>query len=167
MQCEPLARCRWIDFGIFLGNGMPIRDGDHFLFPKKCRGFFANRGLSGIDGNIATIAGLAQEMPMLGIIGDQTALYDLNSLPLLKKARHPVLLLISNNFGSGILHDLPIVQSPDFEKYWGAAHDMRFEKAAQMFDLPYAPFSDTLPKETTLIELNTCRKANYEYQKSF
>src|SRR5207237_798010 len=65
------------EFGVFLGNGMPIRDGDHFLFPKRVRDFFGNRGLSGIDGNIATIAGLAEQMPMFGFIGDQAALHDL------------------------------------------------------------------------------------------
>lgn len=155
-------------FGVFLGNGMPIRDADHFLFPSNSCKFFANRGLSGIDGNIATIAGLAESMPILGIIGDQTALYDLNSLPLIKKSRYPVKLLISNNFGSGIFHHLPVAQSPNFETLWAAAHDLRFEKAAQMFDIPYLSFEDLFKTEgSAIIELNTCRKANHQYQKSW
>lgn len=156
------------DFGVFLGNGMPIRDGDHFLFPKECRGFFGNRGLSGIDGNIATIGGLAEEMPILGIIGDQTALHDLNSLPLLKKTKYPVVLLISNNFGSGMFHHLPIVQAPHFETYWAAAHDLQFEHAAKMFGIPYSPFNDLEnifeTGHSAIVELFTDRKANYEYQ---
>lgn len=159
------------DYGVFLGNGMPIRDGDHFLFPEECEGFFANRGLSGIDGNIATIAGLAEEMPILGIIGDQAALHDLNSLPLLKKAKHPVILLISNNFGGGIFHHLPIAASPHFEKLWAAAHDLTFAKVASFYDIPYSLF-DGFEKvlETgvsAVVELMTDRKQNHQYQKNF
>lgn len=159
------------EYGVFLGNGMPIRDGDHFLFPEECGGFFANRGLSGIDGNIATIAGLAEEMPILGIIGDQTALHDINSLPLLKKTKFPVILLISNNFGGGIFHHLPIAASPHFEELWAAAHDLTFEKAGALFNIPYFPF-DSLEKafetgQPAIIELFTDRKQNHQYQKSY
>lgn len=158
------------DYGLFLGNGMPIRDADHFLFPAQCQGFFGNRGLSGIDGNIGTIAGLAEEMPILGIIGDQTALHDLNSLALLKKTKHPVVLLISNNFGGGIFHHLPVSKSPYFEELWAAAHTLQFESAAKLFDLPYFAF-DAMEeilkqRKTTLVELITSRSENYHYQKN-
>lgn len=156
------------DFGVYLGSGMPIRDADHFFFPKECRGFFANRGLSGIDGNIATIAGLAETMPILGIIGDQAALYDLNSLPLLKKTKYSVLLVISNNFGGGIFHHLPIANSPHFEQFWAFGHDLHFQKAAEMFAIPFFSFEklkDYLNK-TAIFELITDRKENYLYQKS-
>lgn len=153
-------------FGVFLGNGMPIRDGDHFLFPKGPRAFFGNRGLSGIDGNIATLAGLAEEMPMLGFIGDQAALYDLNSLPLLKKTKHPAILIISNNFGGGMFHHLPIASSPHFETYWACAHDLQFAKAAEMFGLPYGRFDALEFERSCIVELNTDRNDNYRYQKS-
>ncbi len=154
------------DFGVFLGNGMPIRDGDHFLFPKKAKRFFGNRGLSGIDGNIATLAGLAEEMPMLGFLGDQAALYDLNSLALLRKTKHPAILLISNNFGGGIFHHLPIAASPHFEELWAAAHDLRFQKAAEMYGLPYSSFDNIDWTKSCVVELTTDRKQNYLYQKS-
>lgn len=155
------------DMGVFLGNGMPIRDADHFFFPRKCGDFFSNRGLSGIDGNIATIAGLAQVMPILAFIGDQAALYDLNSLPLLKKTRHRVVLIISNNFGGGIFHHLPVSKEPQFENYWALAHSHRFEKVASMFDIPYASF-DNIEKvlnQTAIVELITDRRENHLYQK--
>ena len=62
---------------LYLGASMPIRDADHFFFPKKGRGFFSNRGLSGIDGNIATACGLARgiDSPLVAFIGDQAALH--------------------------------------------------------------------------------------------
>jgi 2-succinyl-5-enolpyruvyl-6-hydroxy-3-cyclohexene-1-carboxylate synthase len=158
------------DFAVFLGNGMPIRDADHFLFPKECRAFFGNRGLSGIDGNIATIAGLAEEMPILGIIGDQTALHDLNSLPLLKKTKYPAILLLSNNYGGGIFHHLPISQSPHFEQFWAASHTMQFSMAAAQFDIPYFLFealeSVLTGNQSALVELITDRTANHDYQKT-
>ncbi len=154
------------DFGVFLGNGMPIRDADHFFFPRKCRGFFANRGLSGIDGNIATIAGLAETMPILGFIGDQAALYDLNSLALLKKAKYRAILIISNNFGGGIFHHLEMAASPHFEQFWAMKHDFQFEQAARMFDLPYKLFDELTFEETAVVELITNREQNALYQKS-
>lgn len=158
------------DFAVFLGNGMPIRDADRFLFPEECAGFFANRGVSGIDGNIACIAGIAEHVPVLGIIGDQAALYDINSLPLLKRTKHPVVLLISNNFGGGIFHHLPIASSPYFEQFWAAGHNMTFEKATELVELPYFPFEEIhkvfKAKLTAVVELITDRAANYEYQKS-
>ncbi|HLI93963.1 MAG TPA: 2-succinyl-5-enolpyruvyl-6-hydroxy-3-cyclohexene-1-carboxylic-acid synthase [Puia sp.] len=168
-----LARAIPSDFSIFLGNGMPIRDADHFLYPKKLKGFFCNRGLSGIDGNIATAAGIAEglQAPVAAFIGDQATLHDLNSLPLLKK--YPVFLIASNNFGSGIFHHLPIAKSPHFETYWAASHNWHFEMAAKMFDIPYMRL-DSDPEEalgavfqtrsSSLTEMITDRTENYLFQ---
>ncbi len=165
-------------FACFFGSGMPIRDADHFLFPTQCRGFYGNRGLSGIDGNIATLAGLSDGLqgPVLGVIGDQACLHDLNSLPLLKKTRHPVYLIVSNNFGGGIFCHLPVAESPHFEKLFAATHAWNFKEAAQMFQLPYfsthsAP-QDLLAAtfasgQSALIEIFTCRTENHRFQKEF
>lgn len=152
---------------VFLGNGMPIRDADHFLFPERARGFFSNRGLSGIDGNIATAAGLAQSTPLLALIGDQACLHDLNSLPLLNSTPHPLILIASNNFGSGIFHHLPIATSPHFERYFAAPHNWTFEKAAEMFGIPYHATDSlaSIPSQTCLIELFTDRAQNHQFQK--
>lgn len=141
------------DFGAFFGSGMPIRNADNYFFPKKCRGFFANRGVSGIDGNIATLAGLAEHMSMIGFIGDQACLYDLNSLPLLKKTKHPAILIVSNNYGGRIFTRLPAAQMPHFETLFLNPHDYQFERAAQMFNIRYA--TEFTFEQSCLIELNT------------
>ena len=122
---------------IFFGNSLPIREADRLFFPKKAPLLFANRGVSGIDGNIATMAGIAEGLntSITGYIGDQTALHDLNSLPLIKK--HQLLIVISNNFGGKIFEHLPIKNSPYLEKFFTAPHDWSFKKAAEMFAIPY------------------------------
>lgn len=155
------------DRPLFLGNGLPVRDADHFFFPKTAHRFFCNRGLSGIDGNIATVAGLSDGLgtPLVAVIGDQAALHDLNSLSLLKN--RPILLIISNNFGGGIFEHLPVAESPIFETHFAAAHHWHFEMAAKMFDLPYIRCSEPLSTWPTsgIVELITDRKKNAQFQR--
>lgn len=155
-------------YPIFFGNSMPIRLADSFYFPRKAPQIFANRGLSGIDGNIATIAGIAEglQSPIVAFIGDQTALHDLNSLPLLKK--HKILLIISNNYGGAIFDHLPVSESPHLDRLFTATHSWNFEKAAQIFDIQYVKKEkniDNLP-DYGIVELITDRKENYLFQKS-
>ncbi len=152
--------------GLFLANSMPIRDADRFLFPEQpCGPIFASRGLSGIDGNIATCAGIAQEMPLIALIGDQTALHDLNSLAQLKKTRHRVSLIVINNAGGGIFSFVAIPEIAD--TFFANPHPFNFEKAAALFDIPYSTVqrSDELihcleEERTQLIEIKTDRAEN-------
>jgi 2-succinyl-5-enolpyruvyl-6-hydroxy-3-cyclohexene-1-carboxylate synthase len=132
---------------------MPIRDGDQFFFPRFHRApIYGKRGTSGIDGNIATIVGLAEgsQRPILAVIGDLTALHDLNSLALLQKCKVPIILLVVNNQGGGIFSFLPISQKKEiFEEYVAGVHPWHFEEAAKMFHLPF--FSMTDPAQLTRI----------------
>lgn len=159
---------------LYLGSGMPIRDADYFFFPPSMKGrLFSNRGLSGIDGNIATAAGLAEglQSPLVAWIGDQAALHDLNSLPMLGYSRYPILLIVSNNFGGGIFSHLPEIPStPHFETLFANAHSWNFAKTAEQFHLPYYKATSVeelicLYKANThtsgLIELITSRELNY------
>ncbi|MBM3289307.1 MAG: hypothetical protein FJY92_04075 [Candidatus Hydrogenedentes bacterium] len=121
---------------------MPVRDFDTYggLLHKRTL-VTANRGASGIDGNIATAAGFARARGhhVTAVIGDLAALHDLNSLALLKQEGVRVTLVILNNDGGGIFHYLPIAEHADvFEKYFATPHGMRFDDAARMFGLPYA-----------------------------
>jgi 2-succinyl-5-enolpyruvyl-6-hydroxy-3-cyclohexene-1-carboxylate synthase len=135
------------DHAVFLGNSMPIRDAENYLFPKECAGFYCNRGVSGIDGNIATAAGLAEglQKPVIALIGDQACLHDLNSLALLKESRFPVHVIVENNFGGQIFTRHGVAASPHFKKFWVAEHTWNFEGAARMFDLDYR-CDEELPK---------------------
>lgn len=163
-------------YSLFLASSMPIRDADAFFFPRFYRGpIFGNRGVSGIDGNIATAIGIAQgsQRPTLAVLGDLTALHDINSLAQLQKAKHPVIFLIINNGGGGIFSFLPIAEKKEFmEEYVAAAHNFQFENGAKMFNLPFHPLTDfsTLSRafkeeKSCILELKTNRDENYALHK--
>jgi 2-succinyl-5-enolpyruvyl-6-hydroxy-3-cyclohexene-1-carboxylate synthase len=78
--------------GLFLGNSMPIRDMDMYsAFPTSFTSISANRGASGIDGNLASATGFANglEKPVTVLLGDLTSLHDLNSFALLTDSPKP------------------------------------------------------------------------------
>ena len=115
---------------------MPIRDFDSCVaaVSNDVVNVFANRGASGIDGNIATVAGLALgcASPLLAVMGDLAALHDLNSLPLLQGL--PVTLVIINNGGGGIFRFLPIDVE---ERLMETPHAWEFRGAAKQFGMEY------------------------------
>ena len=153
----------------FLGNSMPIRDFDSCVaaVSKDVVNIFANRGASGIDGNIATVAGLALgcASPLLAVMGDLAALHDLNSLPLLHG--WPVALVIINNGGGGIFRFLPIDVE---ERLLETPHAWEFRGAAQQFGMEYhqvASLSELRRllaerhAETRILECRTDRAENH------
>lgn len=162
-----------LDATLFLGNSMPVRDAAYFGSP--CGPVFCNRGLSGIDGQIATLSGIAAttEKPVAAVLGDQSCLHDLNSLLLLRTIKTPVLLIISNNFGGGIFSYLPVAEEKDhFETLFAASHDIRFEGIANMLSIPYSSSSkvdrleDFFPSSgPRILEIFTSRKENTSFQK--
>lgn len=127
---------------LFAGNSMPIRDLDMFAAPRHDAVFVAaNRGASGIDGCIATAAGLAHgfDKTVTAVLGDLAALHDLNSLVLLNDTPEPVVLVVINNNGGGIFHFLPIADHDAvFEPYFAAPHGLGFQHAASMTGLAYS-----------------------------
>ncbi len=172
-----LAKYLTPDLAVFLASSMPIRDANLFLTPDHPIGpIIGNRGLSGIDGNIATVVGLTHGLrqPVVALLGDLACLHDLNSLALLKDAAHPVCLIVINNGGGGIFSFLPISQKKDvFERFWAAAHSHSFAQAASLFHIPHHEPSKTEDlKEllqqfsrnptTLFIEIRTERQANIQ-----
>lgn len=163
------------EWALFLANSMPIRDANQFFSPQTRSGpIFGNRGVSGIDGNIATAAGIAQGCgkPMFALIGDLALLHDLNSLNYLNKTDQPVVICVVNNSGGGIFSFLPIAKRKEcFEDCVATAHGISFQTAAQLFSVPYfhpqipADFSELLSAlqnkpRSCLIEITTDRAEN-------
>lgn len=128
------------EMALFVGNSMPVRDLDALLrncpSPLVC----ANRGVSGIDGNLATAAGMKWNLPggVAVLIGDTATLHDLNSLSLLSKADGPVVVMVVNNQGGGIFSFLPIARHGDvLDPCFTNPHPWHFDHAAAMFGLEY------------------------------
>lgn len=122
-------------------SSLPIRDLDMYAprdgAPVVC---MANRGASGIDGTVATTAGVAAGAgsPVTLMTGDLALLHDLNSLAMVARSPVPVTIVVINNDGGGIFSFLPIAENADvFDKYFVTPHGMTFEHAAEQFGLNY------------------------------
>ncbi len=127
--------------GFFIGNSIPVRAVDMVGTGKGADIQTAlNRGASGIDGLIASACGYSSGLrrPVTLLIGDLSALHDLNSFKLLANSSEPVLLVLLNNHGGGIFSFLPVVRQPDiFEPFFGTPHSYDFQSVAEMFGLNY------------------------------
>ncbi|MQY50347.1 2-succinyl-5-enolpyruvyl-6-hydroxy-3-cyclohexene-1-carboxylic-acid synthase [Rhodocyclus gracilis] len=123
-------------FQVFCGASMAVRDLDSFSGGgEKTLQFFANRGVSGIDGNISTAAGLAVERPTLALIGDLTAIHDLGGLAQAKGK--PLIVVVINNGGGGIFEYLPAHALPEFERGWLTPEPVNFAHAAATWGIAF------------------------------
>ncbi|MCX0423346.1 2-succinyl-5-enolpyruvyl-6-hydroxy-3-cyclohexene-1-carboxylic-acid synthase [Aeromonas veronii] len=149
-----------IEGQLFVGNSMPARLMD--MLGETGKGpsrVMTNRGASGIDGLIATAYGFAQssDQPTTLLLGDLSALHDLNSLALLSKASRPLVVILLNNDGGSIFRMLPVPTEGELlESYYRLPHGLSFEHAAAMFGLAYrAP--------TTLLEFEQDYRAALQH----
>lgn len=132
---------------LLLGNSLPPRLWQMLAPPRpeapQPGPLFSNRGASGIDGLIATAAGIARGQPVgeatTLLLGDTSALHDLNSLALLRHAAHPVIVVLLNNDGGGIFSLLTGAASlPQQDACFRLGHGLDFAHAAAQFGLAYA-----------------------------
>ncbi len=127
---------------LFVGNSLPIRHLDQFGKPNgKQIDVYANRGASGIDGNISTALGTGAarpDRPLVAIVGDITFYHDMNGLLAVHRCGIPITIVLLNNNGGGIFHRLPISQfDPPFTDYFVTSHGLDFSHAAKMYGLKY------------------------------
>lgn len=123
---------------LFVGNSLIVRLVDSFAQLPAGYPVFSNRGASGIDGLLSTAAGVqrATARPTLAIVGDLSALYDINSLALLRQVSAPFVLLIVNNNGGQIFSLLP-TPATERERFYTMPQNVNFSHAAAMFGLEY------------------------------
>ncbi len=90
---------------LFAGSSSPIRDLDLAPITPLAPLVYANRGLSGIDGNVSTAAGiaLALERPTHALLGDLTALHDATGLVMGQLEPRPDLRFVIANDDGGSL----------------------------------------------------------------
>jgi 2-succinyl-5-enolpyruvyl-6-hydroxy-3-cyclohexene-1-carboxylate synthase len=123
---------------VVLGNSSIIRYAQLFPAPENLN-YYANRGVSGIDGCISTGVGIAHASgkSTLVITGDLGFLYDSNAI---WNRELPVNLkiLVINNGGGGIFHILKgPSEHPGFKKFIEAHHPVNIHKLADAFGLAY------------------------------
>ena len=156
---------------IFAGNSLPVRHLDQFGKPgDRPILAFANRGASGIDGNISSALGIGaacRDRPLVAIVGDITFYHDMNGLLAIRRCGVPVTIVVLNNAGGGIFHRLPIRRfEPAFSDYFITAHGLDFSQAARLYGLAYRRADDRLAfrsafaeavggRGSTLIEVRT------------
>lgn len=142
-----------IGSNIFLGNSLPIREWDQVAsFKDRNYRYYCNRGANGIDGLVSTAMGLTEVgRPTFAIIGDLSALYDLNALHAIKYVEELFYMIVINNRGGKIF--TPMFNDERFEN----SHSHSFENIAKMFKINYLSLTKTsewkLPSVSTLIEL--------------
>lgn len=124
---------------LFLGNSLIVRLIDALTRLPAGYPVFSNRGASGIDGLVSTAAGVqrATAKPTLAVVGDLSALYDLNALALLRQCSAPTVLIVVNNNGGQIFSLLPTPEE-DRQRFYCMPQDVEFSHAAAMFRLAYA-----------------------------
>lgn len=146
---------------LYISNSMPIRNADAYFFPSYFLSCFGSRGVSGIDGNIATILGLAKatKKKTLAVLGDLATLHDLNSLALMHQVTTPVILFVINNQGGSIFSFLPVSEDKThFNQYFATKHSYDFKAACQMFNIDYHRITSKSDLQTTLSTLSSLSK---------
>lgn len=166
---------------LFLGNSLTIRNFDSYFFVDSGRSkqlnIFANRGASGIDGNLATAIGIAEanNLSTTIVFGDLSAFHDLNSLCLVANSKVKIIVVIMNNNGGGIFHRLPVRESKHFEKYFATPLALNFENIARTFGVKYSQVTLSKQFETQyleavrnpmscVIEVRSDRESNQEFR---
>ncbi len=126
------------DRELFVGNSLMVRLVD-MLSSISANQVYSNRGASGIDGLVATAAGVmkANQNPLMMLIGDTSLLYDLNSLALLTHNTTPMVIVVTNNDGGAIFDLLPVPEQQK-QSLYQMPHGFNFEHAAAQFQLGYA-----------------------------
>lgn len=123
---------------VHLGNSTPVRYA--LLFePSNKNTYYANRGISGIDGIISTASGFAFADDRINtvITGDISFFYDSNAL-WNKQLPANLRIIVMNNQGGNIFR---IISGPDttgiMEPYFETTQELNIKKMAAVFDLHY------------------------------
>jgi 2-succinyl-5-enolpyruvyl-6-hydroxy-3-cyclohexene-1-carboxylate synthase len=142
-----LAATVWSSLGaddvLFAGSSSPVRDLDLAPIKPASPLVYANRGLSGIDGNVSTAAGiaLALDRPTHALLGDLTTLHDATGLIIGSSEPRPDLrLVVANDDGGSLFATLEQGEPAHmgaFERLFGTPQGVHFEALAAAAGIGY------------------------------
>jgi 2-succinyl-5-enolpyruvyl-6-hydroxy-3-cyclohexene-1-carboxylate synthase len=144
---------------LYIANSTVVRSFDSYcsLTSKQQYTIATNRGVSGIEGFIASSCGVidASKKEAYLIIGDISFMHDLNSLYFLSQMTCPLKIILINNFGGGIFTLLPINQEEEVLSLITTPHHENFEKTASNFNLHYIAVKEVSKLASALEQLTT------------
>ena len=141
---------------LFLGASRMIREAEIWA-PGANLNIFANRGLSGIDGSVATVTGiaLATRAQTRALIGDLTLLHDASSLVIDPLDGHIDLqLVVVNDHGGSIFETLePAKQlsKESFDRLFRTPQDVNLATLAVTYGWLHIPVSTEVELEAALL----------------
>lgn len=135
---------------LVVGNSLPVRDVDIWAAARRDKlSVLHQRGVSGIDGLIAGATGSASVVsprPVVLLLGDTSALHDLTSLAVARRASGPFVIVVVQNQGGRIFERLPIVRAIDrehFDKYFTMHEAVDLKHAAETFGVGFVRTDST------------------------
>jgi 2-succinyl-5-enolpyruvyl-6-hydroxy-3-cyclohexene-1-carboxylate synthase len=128
---------------LVVASSMPVRDVEWFGAAVQRATVYSNRGANGIDGTVATAAGIAAASgePVVVLLGDVALLHDASSLTALADRGVDVRIVVVDNDGGGIFSFLPQASSlptARFEQLFGTPHGTDLLALAAAHLLPAA-----------------------------
>ncbi|WP_460462042.1 2-succinyl-5-enolpyruvyl-6-hydroxy-3-cyclohexene-1-carboxylic-acid synthase [Arthrobacter pigmenti] len=165
-----VARALWSDTirrnaRLVVGSSNPIRDLDLAAQPaeRSWAGVFANRGISGIDGTVATAHGICLAEPGREtrlLLGDLTLLHDVGGLFLGEGEPEPHLqIVVVNDGGGGIFSLLEHGQLGEHERYradverlFGTPHSVNVRHLAAAYGVRHRLAGTAVELEAALAE---------------
>lgn len=153
-----LSKIIEINSRVYLGNSLPIRNWDlSASYDYKNFKIDASRGLNGIDGQISSFLGFADEFSSenWGIFGDLTTLYDMAGLWMLSQRPNLITnIVVINNKGGKIFNK---VLKGEASTLCQNNHDFDFKYLAKFWRLSYELHKNSkniqTSKKTRIIEV--------------
>ncbi|WP_026817955.1 2-succinyl-5-enolpyruvyl-6-hydroxy-3-cyclohexene-1-carboxylic-acid synthase [Arthrobacter castelli] len=165
-----VARALWSDTirrnaRLVVGSSNPIRDLDLVATPteRSWAGVFANRGIAGIDGTVATAHGICLAEPAREtrlLLGDLTLLHDVGGLFLGAGEPEPNLQIIVVNDGGGGIFSLlehgglgeQERYRADVERLFGTPHSVNIAALAAAYGVRHRAAGTAIELEAALAE---------------
>lgn len=154
---------------VYLGNSLPIREWDQAaVYDARLFKIGCNRGVNGIDGQLATFLGFcSSEQENWSILGDLTLLYDLAAPWVMSQLTDiSVKVVVVNNGGAGIFARM--FSHPAFQNN----HHLTFEPLAKFWNWRYEAWDaipDYIPRGggACLIELKPDNEATQRFHQKY